>query len=81
MRGSFLVRMNSMKKLNDKVSLERKKLYTTTNNNYILLILNNNSFNAQVHLSMDFFPQVIHVKVLHDPQLVNLWMLMDGCGG
>lgn len=28
MRGSFLVRMNSMKKLNDKVSLERKKLYT-----------------------------------------------------
>ena len=28
MRGSFLVRMNSMKKLNDEVSLERKKLYT-----------------------------------------------------
>ena len=28
MRGSFLVRMNSMKKLTDEVSLERKKLYT-----------------------------------------------------
>lgn len=28
MRGSFLLRMNSMKKLNDKVTLERKKLYS-----------------------------------------------------